>query len=473
VKLSGLFKIQPHVSGAVVFMSLVSLLYMITRMVLAIPGARGAAPIIDTQVFLDMSRADLFSAALWAGLRPPVVPLVYKLLGGNFRTIVMVQTLLSISAWLFFAWSLQQWLRSRAVKLFTFTLLLLVASSRPMVVWESCLMSESISISLFIAATGAWLWFIRDGGWLRFTLLFVLSVLWLLSRETNVWLMGLVAVLCLPAGILKKDKKYLFLLAGFSVAFIMSDISSSMGQRWAFPLLNVLSRRILPVDENRAFFERHGMPVTPALIRMTGECASCRDYAYYKDPELASFRTWFYKKGKRTYMSWLLSNPATLMREPLSNIERMVAPGSLFHYAAPGSKCMLPSFLSKLLFPIAYKRYFSLVMVWALVFATGIAVGSGVWRNSGAWTVALLLVLLAYPHLILVWHGDVIGFEMGRHSLAARIQLNVALWCMAALTVDMLVKNITTEDIRTIFEKVIRYTGSAGRFFRGSGDSAS
>ena len=416
-------------------------LFIIMRLYLAYIATIAAVPFDDTPAFFRTSSAPLFSKTLWAGVRPPLVPLLYKFAHNNYSAIIYLQTVISITCWFFLAWSLLHWLQSAVGKTVAFCIVVSLGTCEPIIVWESCLLSESISISLLAAMIGAWLLYLKDTRRANFIVLLSLSVCWIFCRETNPWMILILTFFLLPITLLKKNRRFLIMISIFIGVFALHDISSSIGKRWAFPLLNVISRRILPDEKNRAFFERHGMPITPTLLARTNRCASCDNYAYYNDPALENFRKWFYAKAKQTYILWLVSHPATTMREPLSNIEYMVASGSLFHHASPSSKRVLPSPLSKLVFPIGYARYFSLVMVWFLILGTGIAIGSGVWKKENSWVVGILLVILAYPHFIIVWHGDVVGFEIERHSLAARVQLNIAFWIMASLLIDRIIVN--------------------------------
>jgi hypothetical protein len=409
------------------------------RLSTALIAAGSAGPITDTAVFFSMAKAPFFSTALFCGLRPPLVPIIYKILHCNITAIVIFQAIFSSLCWLFLALAFVRWIRNSVVKVVSFVIIMLLSLSEPVTVWESCLISESISISVLVALIGTWLLFLEKKSAYNLNLLLSLSILWMMCRETNTWMMLILAVILLPAALYKKNKWHLILCGTIIFTFIVTDISSTIGKRWLFSMYNMIGTRILPDAGHVAFFKHHGMPITPALVTMTNECASCKDWAFYKRPDLEQFRQWLNKSGKRTYMYWLIAHPAMTLREPLVNIGYLLTPGSQFHYASPSSVRSLPPVASKIMFPIGYDRYFSLVIVWMLVFCTGIAIGAQQWRANGMWAIPIMLVLLTYPHIILVWHGDIVGFEVDRHALAARVQLNCAFWFMVCLTVDLLV----------------------------------
>jgi hypothetical protein len=74
-----------------------------------------------------------------------------------------------------------------------------------------------------------------------------------------------------------------------------------------------------------------------------------------------------------------------------------------------------------------------------LVFVAGIFIGARAWRHNSAWLIPIALVALAYPHEVIIWHGNTAPAEIGRHSLAVRVQLNCAFWCMTLLALDCFV----------------------------------
>jgi hypothetical protein len=73
--------------------------------------------------------------------------------------VILFQTVLSLACWIFLAWSLVQWLHARSMRIAAFMVIILLGMSEPIMVWESCLLSESVSTSLLAAMIGAWLLF--------------------------------------------------------------------------------------------------------------------------------------------------------------------------------------------------------------------------------------------------------------------------------------------------------------------------
>jgi hypothetical protein len=55
-------------------------------------------------------------------------------------------------------------------------------------------------------------------------------------------------------------------------------------------------------------------------------------------------------------------------------------------------------------------------------------------RTHPGWLAPLALLLLLYPMMFLVWHGD--AMEVGRHSVLNGVQFRLALWMLALFVID-------------------------------------
>lgn len=454
--------------------SIVKLLPLLFYMSLRMYGASFSAAtphvVDDTGVYTAMGSAPLFSKTLLAGLRPPLVPLVYKLFGNNFQAILLFQSAVSMAAWLFLAVEVSRRMHIRITRIASFLLINGIGMSDPVALWEGTLLSESLSISLSVLFFAAVLWFFRRQSKTRLIVVIAVTLLLMFSREANAWVLLVAAVSAAGVAVRKKWRRLAVWSAVVVVGFLVNNLTSTIGGRWVFPELNVLSQRILTSPERTAEFADCGMPVSAALMKMKGKWASSDGRAYYHDPALEEFRTWFFRYGKRTYICWLLRHPATAMREPLEHISRMVASGVQYFYGASVHVSLLPSGLSKLVFPIGYRNYFSLVLVWLLVGCTGISIGARAWRRNHLWFFFIALVLMTYPHLFIVWHAD--AMEVERHAMMARVQLNIAWWCMVLLFTEYCMERITAEmklhryqgdecllPIRVVLRKIRRLTG--------------
>jgi len=63
-----------------------------------------------------------------------------------------------------------------------------------------------------------------------------------------------------------------------------------------------------------------------------------------------------------------------------------------------------------------------------------VAIWKKAWRVNLAWLLLIGLCLLIYPHLCIVWHGDVPGTH--RHALTVSIQFVLAFWLLGFLVAE-------------------------------------
>jgi len=77
-----------------------------------------------------------------------------------------------------------------------------------------------------------------------------------------------------------------------------------------------------------------------------------------------------------------------------------------------------------------------------LVFAFVVAVR----KREPRWFLPLILIILAYPHLVLVWHGD--SNDIGRHALQAGVHFRIGLWMLILFTWDRILVHITNGTVR-------------------------
>jgi hypothetical protein len=68
------------------------------------------------------------------------------------------------------------------------------------------------------------------------------------------------------------------------------------------------------------------------------------------------------------------------------------------------------------------------------------------WRNNRAWIVFISLSLLVYPHLFLVWHGDVMGTH--RHALTVGVQFVLTIWFLCLLLAERMLDFLTKKQQR-------------------------
>jgi hypothetical protein len=262
-------------------------------------------------------------------------------------------------------------------------------------------------------------------------LLSLVAFLWAFTRDTNGWILLMVAGLII-LGVLfwRARKRYLSVALVFSVIFSLSNLSADIGHRWVFPFQNVLAQRILPDPESLSFFADCGMPVTPELQNLAGGYANSNERAFYTDPALQPFRDWRNESGKSCYMRWLLSRSLTSLREPWVDLEQLLVFEDVSRFYPQRYNPVLPWYAERALYPQD-----GVLWLWALSTIGALAaIWKRAWQANPAWAVFLGLCLLIYPHLFIVWHGDVPGTQ--RHALTISLQFVLGFWLFGFLLLE-------------------------------------
>jgi len=237
------------------------------------------------------------------------VPFFYKLAGNIPHSIALLQLSFSILCWGLLAIAVSRALQFYWLKPFAFLIILLFSLSDHIIMWDGAMLSDSISLSLMALFVASWLWLLENWNWQRAALMLMVAFLWAFSRDTNAWVVLMLAALLLTIGSLCRSRRCLSIVPVLVMFFIANELSLNYSRRWVTPFFNVIGRRILPNAESTAFFAQFGMPVTPALMRLSGQLAWGQDWAFYKDPALQEFRHWTYDRGKSSYNNFLLAHP--------------------------------------------------------------------------------------------------------------------------------------------------------------------
>jgi hypothetical protein len=394
----------------------------------------------DTTAYMRISQEQVLSQEFLAGSRPMLFPLVLKLFGQQAEKVVWAQGIFSILSWSLLAVALASSLRTNILRFAAGCLILLLSLYQYIIGWDSVLLTESLSLSLMALLVSGWLWLMHGWRWEKIVLILVAAFLWSLSRDTNAWVLLMIAgvlLMLLMFGII--NKKYLVFIAAFGIMFFLSNLSADLGNRWVFPFQNVLGRRLLPTAQAVDQLAGCGMPVSPELMRLAGEFANGLDRAFYNDPALESYRAWLHESGKSCYIRWLLSDPLQSIGQPMSEFDVLAGMHKIqpFLFSARFSP-VLPARVEAAL-TLRQQSLFVFILASSLAV---LALLTGAMRRNTAWWVAIVLAVLVFPHFFIVWHGDVLGIE--RHAVSPGIQLYLAMWILLLLAADEILDPITS-----------------------------
>jgi len=426
---------QTIVTGMLAFtMLLLFAFYANLRWANEYPAFEKAKETADTPSYIRISGEEILSTRIWANTRPPMFPLLLKINNADKIKVVAFHTAFSIFAWGMLALSFSLALKS-LLRPLAFCLILALSLERHIAGWDVVMLTESLSTSFMALFIAAWLWLLRGWSWGKFVVLCLVAIAWAFTRDTNGWVLLMNAGLIL-LGVLffGARKRYLAVAVVFVVIFALSNLSANIGHRWYFPFQNVLAKRILTDERALGFFADCGMPVTPKLLSLAGGDSLSDDRAFYTAPELEPYRLWMYDNGKSCYVRWLVSRPLQSLQEPWNDLEWLLAFEDIDFFYPQRYQPILPWYVERILYPQD-----ALLWLWILVtVAALVAILKKAWGSNKAWLVFIGLVLLIYPHIFIVWHGDVPGTH--RHALTIGLQFVLGFWMFWFLALEAVLK---------------------------------
>ncbi len=380
---------------------------------------------------------------LWTHAKPWGAAVLYKLTGSSPTMIDAVQTGLSTLAWLSLAWVFSRSLKDTRVKTTAFAMLLGFSLAASIQGWNHIIQSESLSISLMAFLLAVWISLLQRWRWAKIAALVLLLAWWIGTRETNLYLGLLVAVILAALGIFRKRQRFYWAVSTFLVLFGLFNLQLSEVPtlpRWLYPLTNTLLNRILPNEEFLGYFRAHGLDTPLELMALSGGLANSGDFAVYNDPALASVEDWLYRKGKDTYIRFLIDHPLYTLTAPWQDARTSLASSEIASYAPGNFRQVAIWLFDGLLFP----RSLGMLAVLAIA-ALAVTLGANTWRAGPVFWLVLAALVLFFPHFYLAWHGD--AAEVPRHAIQASIQLRLSLWLLLFLALDTIM--VQDHGIRT------------------------
>ncbi len=399
----------------------------------------------DSQDYLRMARWPLFSIPFWAGARPVGILLIYKLLDAIPERIIYFQFLLALICWGVLGSAVARFIRVRWLRPVAFAVILLFSLSRDIVQWDLIILTESITSSLFALIVGIWLFAIelyrkegqRPQKRLMLCLLIATTALWSFTRDANAYfvlgLTGILAVGLLFKGIRSHPhiKHYIILIITLVAIFVIQGQSANVYGRWRYPLINIIGKRILVDDDRTAFFAAHGMPTDTKVMRYKDNYGHAHGNAILRDADMEYFRQWMSARGIRTYMLFLVSHPLETLTEPLERLDLLLKPPVGYY----GDRALLvfPGWVYALS-AIVYPHPLELLLPCIGAIALLAIILTMMHRSRPEWAVPAALLLLTYPMMLIIWHGD--SLEVGRHSFLLAMQFRLAGWLLLLFLAD-------------------------------------
>lgn len=272
----------------------------------------------DTITYVEASQVPLFSAEIMTGRRLLTTNLLYKiyepengyeiLVNGSIETtsrafqpgfdrIAILQLAFSVFGWGLLAWFTAEQLRNPWLKFLSTLLILIFAYTPQMADWDSILMSESLTFSLFALQFGLLIKMVftlyrnpgaNITGWA--VVWGIITFLWTFLRDTNMFTVlmtiGMIAILFL-SGRYRKNKTLASAIVFLTLTFALSFYTSSTSIRSVIQLINIYKDDIFASPSRTGFFKNLNMP----------------------DPASSEYEAWLAEEGSLALMRFMLTHP--------------------------------------------------------------------------------------------------------------------------------------------------------------------
>jgi hypothetical protein len=405
--------------------------YVFVRVATVLSILHTPRELADTKIYLRISTQPILAPGFFSVNRPFVFPLLLQIVHQNFFIASIIQLAITLLAWGALAFFVSISLRPAWLRIFSYLVILGVGLVRHLAGWDLVIMTESLSLSIFAMLIASGIWLLRGWQIHKVIILCVIAFFFAFTRDTNAYLLLMFAGISLVAVILRwMDSRALILAALFGLIFFLSNLSANISQRWFFPLVNVVGKRILPYTASVQKFEACGMPVTPQLLNLADSFANGNEKAFFTDPALDDFRLWVADHGKYCYVRWLVTTPLSRMREAFSKFDELIYFENVNFYFPKRYQDLLPSRIERILYPVYFLQW-----LWVGLSAVAlIAIVGHVWRDNPLWIAFIMLCLTIFPHLFITWHGDAMAPE--RHAVSVGMQLSLTMWLFVFLMLE-------------------------------------
>lgn len=408
-----------------------------------------AGPVIiwnDSKAYTLVASKPLWSRAFWIGQRPPLIPLLIKLVGTG-STLLATQAAIAAVAWGILALVVGRLVAPGWRRVVAVWVMLAFATALPVTLWNRSMLSESLAISLLALVFAGFIAISRRLTWPRVAATAAACLAFAASRDAQVWT---IALLGLPVAldavlIAYRDRQFptrAVVLAGcLFLVVATAEWGTVSSHRTRQDVADVLYVRVFPYPGRVAWFAAHGMPEQKQIDGLAAATPTRPGQAkavfYAPDDEaFAPLQHWVTTKGTGVYLLWLVTHPLYVITEPLQRPERSYnfGNGDLTIYAAIANRDGSP--LTVVMWP-------PLIGVVAMaVLACYLAVLSGVWRDR-SWRVVVVLTVIGVLAMLVAWHGD--GQEVTRHTIEGAVQVRLGLWVLVLLGLFHLLPTRTEE----------------------------
>ncbi len=398
----------------------------------------------DTLSYVESSRVPFFSKEMMSGRRLLTTNLLYKalesekgyeiLVNGSIETtkrkiqpgfnqIVVLQLGLSIAGWGLLAFMISEFIRNPLLKILSAVTILLFAFTPQMADWDSILMSESLTFSLF-ALQAAVLIKITfsiyndpNSKVLPYIILWVSAyVLWTFLKDTNLFASLVTAGLTVPllwTAKYKKNKYLLGTLAVVAAIFLIGLVTAANSTRSQVQIINIYNDDFLRSPARVNTLRELGMP----------------------EPNSEEYKAWFQENSTSTLIKFMLIHPGYPITKVLKDFPFAFTEIKQTYFNAPEQGQTRETLMGigntlhpENATPFLMSLFFMIGLIILAVKNT--SPSNRPWAWIGSW-----LFLTASITIIPTILGDT--WALNRHALFSTMLYRLFMWVFAFVIMDM------------------------------------
>jgi hypothetical protein len=398
----------------------------------------------DTLSYIESSRVPLFSSEMMTGRRLLTTNLLYKafepkegyqiLANGSistirrefqsgFNNIVITQLIVSILGWGLLALSISEHITNPFMKIMSTVMIVLFAFTPQMADWDSILMSESFTYSLFALQLALLVKIIfliyEDTSTKIFAYIIFWSItffLWTFLRDTNLFasFVTIVMIAILLFSTRYKNNKYLYSILAFVVAILFLGLTtSSNSTRSQVQMVNLYKDDLLRSPASVSTLKKLGMPA----------------------PNSAEYQAWFQNNSSITLIKFMLIHPGYPIFKLIKDFPQSFTEIKQTYFKMPGYNQMreLSMKLGNAVHPENITPFLlSTLLLFGLILTAVKNTGrtSRPWACLGVW-----LFLTASITLIPTILGDT--WALNRHALFSTMIFRLFMWVFTIIMIDI------------------------------------
>jgi len=418
----------------------------------------------DTYSYVRVAEIPVTSTSFWIGERPITLPILLKVFHINLATLndpsfvvssraklfTQFQALFSLASFSLLAVAVSSHIQSRFLRSIAATLTVTFAMLIDVAQWNRMLLSESVSLSLSALVISLWLlalhtfrvWHRIAPGLrgLLITFLIIVMAFFSLARDVHAYMLAMISGVLMIAMAVPYVRKHPTAPALITIALATGCVaalqisSQNLGERWLYPLTNIISKRVLTDSDAREFFLENGAPfdeIPDELLPVscTEDCSNMH-FFLQTNPYGQVLLEWTREEGKDVYLRYLLRQPLLILQRPFTNIVSLLSPDSTEYRQRQYADPMWLPLIRKILVPSSP----DLILLWSVSALVISIIMVGFSSQQEHLLLPISMIIFSYLLMLVIWHGDAI--ELERHATQVSLQIKLALWYSTIFILD-------------------------------------